>query len=200
MILARPRLSLIQRTVLEAPPWARPAAQSPADAAATDSPHRRQSWLSAWRIRNIVHLCAKADGGVIDGTRWLCPTGAVVVACHAAMGSEAIGARSGARRDVELLAVPSADRPTAGWTAARRARARGYSLAERPPAPRPRICTPVTVTDGIPDAVERLTPGALPRRSAVPGSPDRADGRPGGPCPLRSATARRRSAVPEALV
>ena len=58
------------------------------------------------------------------------------------------------RRDVGLLAVTSADRLNAGWTAAARARERGLAHAqshiERLLAPLPRHCALVTVLDGHP--------------------------------------------------
>jgi pyruvate dehydrogenase E1 component len=53
-----------------------------------------------------------------------------------------------------LLAVTSADRLNAGWTAARRARVRGHNGAqshiERLLAPVPRDCLLITVIDGHP--------------------------------------------------
>ena len=52
-----------------------------------------------------------------------------------------------------MLAVTSADRLNAGWTAAQRARARGQeaqSLAERLLSPLPRDCRIITVIDGHP--------------------------------------------------
>jgi pyruvate dehydrogenase E1 component len=98
--------------------------------------------------------------GVIDGAYWVRPPGPnceVVIAYQGAVAPEAItatGALSGARRDMGLLAVTSADRLNAGWTAARRARARGHAsatgLAERLLAPLPRDCALVTVIDGHP--------------------------------------------------
>jgi len=58
------------------------------------------------------------------------------------------------RRDVGLLAVTSADRLNAGWTAALRARERGLvharSHIERLFAPLPPHCGLVTVLDGHP--------------------------------------------------
>jgi pyruvate dehydrogenase E1 component len=97
--------------------------------------------------------------GVIDGAYWLREPGPncdVVIAYQGCIAPEAIaatGALAG-RRDVALLAVTSADRLNAGWTAARRSRARGHatarSLAERLLEPLPRHCTLVTVIDGHP--------------------------------------------------
>ena len=58
------------------------------------------------------------------------------------------------RRDVGLLAVTSADRLNAGWTAAARARERGLvhaaSHIDRMLGSLPRHCGLVTVTDGHP--------------------------------------------------
>jgi pyruvate dehydrogenase E1 component len=58
------------------------------------------------------------------------------------------------RRDVGLLAITSADRLNAGWTAAARARERGLPHArshiERLFADLPRYCSLVTVLDGHP--------------------------------------------------
>jgi pyruvate dehydrogenase E1 component len=58
------------------------------------------------------------------------------------------------RRDVGLLAVTSADRLNAGWTAANRARERGlahaHSHIERLLAEAPPYCALVTVLDGHP--------------------------------------------------
>jgi hypothetical protein len=66
----------------------------------------------------------------------------------------AVGLMAEDRRDVGLLAVTSADRLNAGWTAAQRARERGLaharSHAERLFAHAPRHCGIVTVIDGHP--------------------------------------------------
>ncbi len=98
--------------------------------------------------------------GAIDGAYWLRPPGPnceVVIAYQGAVADEAIaaaGLAGGTRRDVGVLAVTSADRLNAGWTAAQRERARGnadaVSHAERLLAPLPRHCTLVTVIDGHP--------------------------------------------------
>jgi pyruvate dehydrogenase E1 component len=97
---------------------------------------------------------------VIDGAYWLRRPGAnaqVVVACAGAITPEAIaavGLLGEDRRDVGLLAVTSADRLNAGWTAAQRARERGLSHAtahvERLLADLPSHCGLVTVIDGHP--------------------------------------------------
>ncbi len=67
---------------------------------------------------------------------------------------EAVGLMAEDRRDVGLLAVTSADRLNAGWTAAQRARERGLvharSHIERLLANVPPHCGLVTVIDGHP--------------------------------------------------
>ena len=81
----------------------------------------------------------------------------VVVAYTGAIAPEAIeavGLMAEDRRDVGLLAVTSADRLNAGWTAAQRARERGLvharSHIERLLAGLPPHCGIVTVLDGHP--------------------------------------------------
>ena len=72
---------------------------------------------------------------IIDGAYWLRKPGPncqVVVAYTGAVAPEAIeavGLMAEDRRDVGLLAVTSADRLNAGWTAAQRARERGLAHA-----------------------------------------------------------------------
>ncbi len=98
--------------------------------------------------------------GAIDGAYWLRKPGpncAVVIAYQGAVADEAIAAagRIGqTRRDVGVLAVTSADRLNAGWTAAQRERARGNAAArahvERLLGDLPRDCALVTVIDGHP--------------------------------------------------
>ena len=67
---------------------------------------------------------------------------------------EAVGLMAEDRRDIGLLAVTSADRLNAGWTAAQRARERGLvharSHVERLFADIPPHCGIVTVIDGHP--------------------------------------------------
>ena len=73
--------------------------------------------------------------GAIDGAYWLRPPGpncSVVIAYQGSIAPEAIAAAGligEHRRDVAVLAVTSADRLNAGWTAAQRARARGNRSA-----------------------------------------------------------------------
>jgi pyruvate dehydrogenase E1 component len=80
-----------------------------------------------------------------------------VVAFTGAVAPEAIqavGLMAEDRRDVGLLAITSADRLNAGWTAAQRARERGLldarSHVERTLADLPGHCGLVTVLDGHP--------------------------------------------------
>ncbi|HYI90019.1 MAG TPA: transketolase, partial [Beijerinckiaceae bacterium] len=97
---------------------------------------------------------------IIDGAYWLRkpgPNAQVVVAYTGALAPEAIeavGLMAEDRRDVGLLAVTSADRLNAGWTAAQRARERGLvharSHIERLFADVPSHCGLVTVLDGHP--------------------------------------------------
>ena len=97
---------------------------------------------------------------IVDGAYWLREPGPncqVVVAYTGAVAPEAIqavGFMAEDRRDVGLLAVTSADRLNAGWTAAMRARERGLvharSHIERLLAELPPHCGIVTVLDGHP--------------------------------------------------
>jgi pyruvate dehydrogenase E1 component len=97
---------------------------------------------------------------IVDGAYWLRPPGPnaeVVVVYAGAIAPEAIeavGLMAEDRRDVGLLAVTSADRLNAGWTAAARARERGLvhaaSHVERLLAGLPRHCALITVLDGHP--------------------------------------------------
>ncbi len=104
--------------------------------------------------------------GAIDGAYWLRKPGPnceVVIAYQGAVADEAIAAAGrigGARRDIGVLAVTSADRLNAGWTAAQRERARGNPAAlshiERLLTPLPRHCSLVTVLDGHPATLNWL--------------------------------------------
>jgi pyruvate dehydrogenase E1 component len=97
---------------------------------------------------------------IVDGGYWLRrpgPNCQVVVAYTGAVAPEAIqavGLMAEDRRDVGLLAVTSADRLNAGWTAAQRARERGLvharSHIERLLADLPSHCGIVSVLDGHP--------------------------------------------------
>jgi pyruvate dehydrogenase E1 component len=98
--------------------------------------------------------------GIVDGAYWMRkpgPNAQVVVAYTGAVAPEAIqavGLMAEDRRDVGLLAVTSADRLNAGWTAAQRARERGLvharSHVERLLAEVPSHCGIITVLDGHP--------------------------------------------------
>jgi pyruvate dehydrogenase E1 component len=97
---------------------------------------------------------------IVDGAYWLREPGPncqVVVTYTGAIAPEAIqavGLMAEDRRDVGLLAVTSADRLNAGWTAALRARERGLvharSHIERLFADLPGNCGIVSVLDGHP--------------------------------------------------
>jgi pyruvate dehydrogenase E1 component len=97
---------------------------------------------------------------IVDGAYWMRrpgPNAQVVVAYAGAVAPEAIqavGLMAEDRRDTGLLAVTSADRLNAGWTAAMRARERGRSNArshiERLLDGVPAHCGFVTVLDGHP--------------------------------------------------
>jgi pyruvate dehydrogenase E1 component len=97
---------------------------------------------------------------IVDGGYWLRKPGPncqVVVAYTGAVAPEAIqavGLMAEDRRDVGLLAVTSADRLNAGWSAAQRARERGLvharSHIERLLADVPSHCGIVSVLDGHP--------------------------------------------------
>jgi pyruvate dehydrogenase E1 component len=98
--------------------------------------------------------------GVIDGAYWMrepSPNAEIIIAyqgCVAPEAIEAVGRIGNDRRDIGLLAVTSSDRLNSGWTAARRARARGHlnasSQIERLMENIPRNATLITVTDGHP--------------------------------------------------
>jgi pyruvate dehydrogenase E1 component len=98
--------------------------------------------------------------GAIDGGYWLRKPGQncdVVIAYQGAIAPEAIkaaGMIGEGRRDVGVLAVTSADRLNAGWTAAQRARSRGNRAAqshiESLIADLPPHCKIITVIDGHP--------------------------------------------------
>jgi pyruvate dehydrogenase E1 component len=97
---------------------------------------------------------------IVDGAYWQRlpgPNCQVVVAYSGAVAPEAIqavGLMAEDRRDVGLLAVTSADRLNAGWTAAQRARERGLvharSHIEKLLADVPSHCGIVSVLDGHP--------------------------------------------------
>jgi pyruvate dehydrogenase E1 component len=99
-------------------------------------------------------------GGIVDGAYWLRkpgPIAQVIVAYTGAIAPEAIeavGLMAEDRRDVGLLAVTSADRLNAGWSAAQRARERGLvharSHIERLLEDVPQNCGIVTVVDAHP--------------------------------------------------
>ena len=117
--------------------------------------------LSTRSIEQIKRtMTPELKQAVVDGAYWLRKPGPncqVVVAYTGAVAPEAIqavGLMAEDRRDVGLLAVTSADRLNAGWTAALRARERGLvharSHIERLFADLPGNCCIVSVLDGHP--------------------------------------------------
>ena len=114
--------------------------------------------------------------GVVDGGYWLRqpgPNAEVVIAyqgCVAPEVIEAAGRIGTDRRDIGVLAVTSADRLNAGWTAAIRARQRGHrsatSTIERMMQDLPPHCTIITVMDGHPLTLSWL--GAVGGHRVIP--------------------------------
>ncbi len=106
------------------------------------------------------NLDAALAGDIVSGGYWMRrpgPNAQVVVAYSGALAPEAIdavGLIAEDRRDVGLLAVTSADRLHAGWTAAQKARDEGQiearSAVEELLAQVPQGCALVTVVDGHP--------------------------------------------------
>jgi pyruvate dehydrogenase E1 component len=117
--------------------------------------------LSTRPIEQIKRsIDAELRHAIIDGGYWLRKPGPncqVVVAYTGAVAPEAVqavGLMAEDRRDVGLLAITSADRLNAGWTAAQRARERGLvharSHIERLLADVPENSSIVTVADAHP--------------------------------------------------
>ncbi|MDV7145849.1 1-deoxy-D-xylulose-5-phosphate synthase N-terminal domain-containing protein [Tropicimonas sp. TH_r6] len=114
--------------------------------------------------------------GAIDGAYWLRKPGAnceVVIAYQGAVGVEAIkaaGIIGEGRRDIGVLAVTSADRLNAGWTAAQRARSRGNETAqshiETLLAQLPSHSKLITLIDGHPATLSWL--GAVMGHRTIP--------------------------------
>lgn len=114
--------------------------------------------------------------GAIDGAYWLRrpgPNCQVVIAYQGAVAPEAIraaGMLAEDRRDIAVLAVTSADRLNAGWTAAQRARSRGSKTArshiERLMCNLPPHCKIFTVIDGHPATLAWL--GAVAGHATIP--------------------------------
>lgn len=114
--------------------------------------------------------------GAVDGAYWLRKPGPnceVVIAYQGVVAPQAIkaaGLIGESRRDVGVLAVTSADRLNAGWTAAQRARARGHvgaqSHVECLLADLPSHATLITVIDGHPATLAWL--GGVAGHRTVP--------------------------------
>ncbi|WP_339949546.1 transketolase [uncultured Albimonas sp.] len=103
---------------------------------------------------------------IVDGAYWLRepgPNAEAVIAFQGAVAPEAIAAAgmlAEGRRDIGVLAVTSADRLHAGWSAAQRARAAGRPEArahvESLLAPLPPHCALITAIDGHPATLSWL--------------------------------------------
>ncbi|TIP25887.1 MAG: transketolase [Mesorhizobium sp.] len=117
--------------------------------------------LSTRPVEQVTRaMTPELEQDIVDGGYWLRrpgPNAELIVACCGAVAPEAIeavGMMAEDRRDVGLLAVTSADRLNAGWTAASRARERGLvhamSHVERLLADLPPHCAIISVTDGHP--------------------------------------------------
>ena len=117
------------------------------------------------------------EAGITEGAYWLRkpgPNAEVVVAYTGAVAPEAIeavGLLGESRRDIGLLAITSADRLHAGWTAARGLRRDRRGVAhlshiEKLLAPLPRDCGLVTVIDGHPSTLAGWRRAWPSRRSA----------------------------------
>lgn len=126
------------------------------------SVYLRLSTRSIEQVQRI--MTPELQQGITDGAYWLRkpgPNAEVVIAYTGAVAPEAIEATGfigESRRDIGLLAITSADRLHAGWTAARKLRRdrRGVqhlSHIEKLLAPLPRDCGIVTVIDGHPSAL-----------------------------------------------
>lgn len=116
------------------------------------------------------------EQGVIDGAYWMREPGpncALVIAYQGVVANEAIdaaGQLAQNHRDIGVLAVTSADRLNAGWTAAQRDRARGNRMAtshvEQLLHPLPQHCIVLTVIDGHPATLSWL--GAVKGHRTIP--------------------------------
>jgi pyruvate dehydrogenase E1 component len=111
-------------------------------------------------------MSVSLEQDIIDGAYWLrppTPNTDIVIAYTGVMAPEATaaaGMMAEDRRDVAVLAITSADRLNAGWSAAQRARRRGMTAArshiERLFDAVPPHCGIVTVIDGHPAALAWL--------------------------------------------
>src|SRR5262249_4741074 len=134
---------------------------------------------------------------IVDGAYWQRPPGPnceVVIAYAGAVApeaNEAVWRIAEDRRDVGLLAVTSADRLNAGWTAAPRARASPPSSPRpRTPRPSPRAPPPCAASSRSPPPPPRRPPA--PARGTAPAGPPSAPTPPpsrGRPRPSTATTA-----------
>ncbi|MGF0524446.1 transketolase [Agrobacterium pusense] len=111
-------------------------------------------------------MTPQLEQDIVNGAYWMRkpgPAAQVIIAYTGAVAPEAIeatGLMSEDRRDIGLLAITSADRLNAGWTAAQKARENALSHAnshiERLLADLPSHCGIVTVIDGHPATLSWL--------------------------------------------
>ena len=130
---------------------------------------------------------------IVDGAYWLRKPGPECAGGRCLYGAIAPEAIAGGRpdgedrRDIGLLAVTSADRLNAGWTAAQRARERGLvharSHIERLLDDVPPHCGIVTVLDGHPATLVLARRGAWPPRARARRRAFRPDRFAAGPLP-----------------
>ncbi len=116
------------------------------------------------------------EQGVIDGAYWMRKPGPnceLVIAYQGAVANEAIdaaGKLAQHNRDLGVLAVTSADRLNAGWSAAQRDRSRGNANAtchvERLLSSLPKHCVMLTIIDGHPSTLSWL--GAVGGHKTIP--------------------------------
>ena len=124
----------------------------------------------------VKRLDDRFKQGTIDGAYWLREPGPnceVVIAYQGVIAPEAIkaaGIIGESRRDIGVLAITSADRLHAGWSAAQRARARGLTQAESHIETLmkdvPAHCKVVTVIDGHPATLSWL--GSVTGHKTIP--------------------------------
>ncbi len=133
--------------------------------------------LSTNPIEQMVNRTSDAfRKGSVDGAYWLRAPGPncdLVLAYQGVVAQEVIeaaGRLAEWRRDIGVLAVTSADRLNAGWTAAQRARSRGQRAAcshiEALLAHLPPHCVLLTVIDGHPGTLSWL--GSVAGHRTIP--------------------------------
>ena len=121
---------------------------------------------------------------VVDGAYWLrkpgpnCPVVVAYTGAVAAEAIEAVGLIAEDRRDVGLLAVSSADRLNAGWTAAQRARERGLAMHARISSGCSPTCRRIAASSACSTDIRRHWPGSARRRPSAGRSASSISARP----------------------